>query len=644
MTCGPASGTTFPLGVSTVNCSAADAAGNSATGSFTVTVHDTIAPQLTLPANITEQAASAAGSQVSFTASATDTVSGPRVVTCVPASGGTFPIGVTTVDCSAADAAGNSAAGSFTVTVQDTTAPELALPANITAQAASAAGSQVSFTASATDAISGARVVTCAPASGATFPLGVTTVNCSAADAAGNPATGSFTVTVHDTLAPQLTLPANIIEEAGSAGGVLVNFTASATDAVSGSRVVTCAPASGATFPIGVTTVHCSAADAAGNAATGSFTVTVHDAVAPQLTLPANITGPASWPTGLLVNFEASATDAVSGSRVVTCVPASGSMFPIGVTTVNCSATDAAGNSATGSFTVTVQDTIAPQLTLPANITEPASSPAGQVVNFTASATDAISGPRVVTCLPASGATFPLGVTTVNCSAADAAGNSATGSFTVTVQDTIAPQLTLPANITEQATSAAGLRLTFATSATDAVSGSRAVTCVPASGSTFPIGVTTVRCSTADAAGNSAAGLFTVTITPVVPGKMHGTGVAAGASFTFQVQESANYVQRGWLILKLGSNWFAGAVTRASFSNSAGFAPGRTPLSGVDTVTFEGAGLWNGHFGYTYEVTATDQGEPGNHDTFKLVVRTPNGTVVATTSGTLTSGNNQSLK
>jgi hypothetical protein len=38
----------------------------------------------------------------------------------------------------------------------------------------------------------------------------------------------------------------------------------------------------------------------------------------------------------------------------VTCIPASGSTFAIGDTTVNCTATDAAGNSATGSFLVHV--------------------------------------------------------------------------------------------------------------------------------------------------------------------------------------------------------------------------------------------------------------------------------------------------
>ncbi|WP_322513568.1 HYR domain-containing protein, partial [Chloroflexus sp.] len=120
-------------------------------------------------------------------------------------------------------------------------------------------------------------------------------------------------------------------------------------------------------------------------------------------------------------------------------VPASGSLFPLGVTTVNCTATDGAGNTASGSFTVAVVDTTAPTLTLPGNLTREASGPRGATVTFTASATDAVSGTVPVTCVPASGSLFPLGVTTVNCTATDGAGNTASGSFTVTITPSSAP-------------------------------------------------------------------------------------------------------------------------------------------------------------------------------------------------------------
>jgi hypothetical protein len=105
------------------------------------------------------------------------------------------------VTASAKDSAGNLATGSFTVTVQDTTAPELTVPADIVAEATSAAGTTVSFSANATDAV-GVDSLTYSHASGGTFAIGTTTVTVTAKDAANNTTTKSFTVTVRDTTAP----------------------------------------------------------------------------------------------------------------------------------------------------------------------------------------------------------------------------------------------------------------------------------------------------------------------------------------------------------------------------------------------------------------------------------------------------------
>ena len=79
-------------------------------------------------------------------------------------------------------------------------------------------------------------------------------------------------------------------------------------------------------------------------------------------------------------------------------------------------------------------DTTPPVLTLPGDLFERATSPAGAVVSFTASATDNLDPNPTVTCSPASGATFAIGTTTVSCTAWDASGNWDDGSFTVTVK------------------------------------------------------------------------------------------------------------------------------------------------------------------------------------------------------------------
>jgi hypothetical protein len=389
-------------------------------------------PSLSLPADITTEATSGAGAAVTFNATASDPEDGALTPSCEPTSGSTFPLGTTQVDCSVEDSGGLTASGFFNVTVVDTTEPELTL-ANVTAEATGPAGAAVAFSASANDIVDGQVAVLCDANSGDTFPLGVTTVDCSAEDAAGNIAHGSFTVTVQDTTPPALSLPANIVQEATGPAGNSITYAASATDTVDGSAAVICTPASGSTFAIATTTVNCSATDSSGNSATGSFTVKVQDTTPPSVSVPANITVEATGPSGAVVSFSASADDIVDGAMTPACSPASGSIFPLGTTTVNCSATDTAGNTGSASFSVSVVDTTPPALTLPGNMTVPATSSAGAVVTFSATANDIVDGAVAVSCTPASGSTFAPGTTTINCSATDAHSNTASGSFTISV-------------------------------------------------------------------------------------------------------------------------------------------------------------------------------------------------------------------
>src|SRR5581483_4846125 len=114
---------------------------------------------------------------------ATDTVDGSVSTSCLPASGGVFALGNTTVTCSAHDAAGNSASSTFTVTVHDTTAPTIAAHANVAVEATGPAGAAVTYTSpTATDTVDGAVAVSCAPASGSVFAIATTAVTCSAHD------------------------------------------------------------------------------------------------------------------------------------------------------------------------------------------------------------------------------------------------------------------------------------------------------------------------------------------------------------------------------------------------------------------------------------------------------------------------------
>jgi hypothetical protein len=150
---------------------------------------------------------------------------------------------VTTVTCTATDSSGNTATGTFTVTVQDTTAPTLACPADQVAEATGPGGATVTYpAATATDLVDASVSITSSPAAGSTFPLGVTTIVVTATDDAGNTATCTFTVTVRDTRPPTITcsLGRQVIWSPSS-GMIDVLFAASATDAGTARPTVTIA-------------------------------------------------------------------------------------------------------------------------------------------------------------------------------------------------------------------------------------------------------------------------------------------------------------------------------------------------------------------------------------------------------------------
>lgn len=111
--------------------------------------------------------------------------------------------------------------------------------------------------------------------------------------------------------------------------------------------------------------------------------------------------------------------------------------YPVGVTTITWTATDAAGNSATATQTVKVVDIEPPVfggagLRAVSLVQANATSPNGAVVTYPVNVTDNV-GVTSLSCEPASGSVFPIGSTQVNCTASDAAGNTASESFSVNV-------------------------------------------------------------------------------------------------------------------------------------------------------------------------------------------------------------------
>lgn len=516
-------GGAFPVGTTTVTYTATDASGNQVTCSFTVTVVDDNPPVVSnCPANISIAAAAGACSQVvSWTEpTATGSCNGPVTITRSHAPGSSFALGATRVTYTFTDAAGRSSTCAFDVVVTDGTGPVVSnCPANITVMAASGCSAPATWIEpTATDGCSLPVTVTRSHAPGSSFPAGATTVTYTFTDAAGNNSTCSFVVTVMDNAAPVISnCPANITVQTG-AGNTACNQTATwteptATDGCGSAVTVQQTHRPGDRFPVGATTVTYTFTDAGGNSSTCSFVVTVQDNTLPVVSCPADIT---VTENGLnsgfaLVNFpSATATDNCSGGVAIRYSHLSGSRFPVGITPVTVTATDAAENSGTCSFNVTVLPSC--QLVAPANIVVDAEAGrCAAIVNYPAATTTGNCG--TITYSHASGSLFPLGTTTVT---ARSASTEQSATFTITVVDKSAPVFAnCPADITVQTGSASGAcaqtAVWTAPTATDNC-GLRSLTSSHQPGAVFPVGVTTVTYTATDEAGNQSQCRFTVTV------------------------------------------------------------------------------------------------------------------------------------
>ncbi len=352
--------------------------------------------------------------------------------------------------------------------------------------------------------------------------LGSNTVVLTVTDGAGRTGTCSATVNVVDLIAPAITCPPSISlpSSPGLCGAPVSYPTPIGTDNCIPTTTQIGGLASGATFPVGSTTNTFRVTDAQGNQAVCGFNVTVTDAELPSITCPTNISvSNTVGQCAATVTYTAPVgTDNCTATTAQIAGLASGSSFPVGVTTNTFRATDAASNTATCSFTVTVNDAQLPGITCPANIS--VSNTVGQcaaTVSYTAPVgTDNCAGATTTqTAGLASGASFPVGVTTNTFRATDAASNSATCAFTVTVNDTEIPTITCPVNISVSntvGTCAATVTYSAPVGADNCAGVTSTQTVGLASGSSFPVGVTTNTFRATDAASNSATCSFTVTV------------------------------------------------------------------------------------------------------------------------------------
>lgn len=388
------------------------AADNTATGELSiVTVGAPVACTLACPDNINANANTTVngerGAIVSFEAAEPEGDCG--AVTATPASGSFFPVGTTTVTVNSATGGGSC---SFTVTITDTgTNPAtISCPASIEVNAGAnceaavtlaeptTGGDNVTVTGVRSD---GKSLYNCDANGVCTrktvddpFAAGITTITWTAfshsspgpfatAEEEEAARTGSASctqmITVNDVTPPVITVTPQTIAADASCQAVIPDFTTTATVAdncaCSGSDesaacadrhpiTVTQSPAPGTPVGLGTHTITLSANDGssnnggAGNTTTVTTTLTVADQTDPVISCPSNIEvflPPNTSDTSMMVNYPAATASDNCSTPTVTYSHASGSVFPVGTTTVRATATDAAGNDTFCEFTVTVR-------------------------------------------------------------------------------------------------------------------------------------------------------------------------------------------------------------------------------------------------------------------------------------------------
>jgi hypothetical protein len=274
-------------------------------------------------------------------------------------------------------------------------------------------------------------------------------------------ATAEFVVKVTAPGAPTLTVPGEPVEVESSGGsGVEVDYASqvSANDEIDGPLTPACDHPSGSIFPLGDTTVKCSATNSAGITGESTFIVRVTSAPPAEVTVTPDPEKFIAAQDMIKVEGQVNARLDAGNSVQLTFYDNVGTVF----------ASSSAELDEDGSFSQTVDKQIPlegyafgdwkvvaeydnvesqpaifkvlkkgiTQLVVPTSpVTIQAEGDNGAIANYaqTISATDTEEGKLVPTCSPASGTPFPIGETIVNCSVTTAAGNHVEKSFTVTV-------------------------------------------------------------------------------------------------------------------------------------------------------------------------------------------------------------------
>jgi hypothetical protein len=515
------SGSVFPVGMTSVTVTATDASGNTDTCVFTITVIDNEPPVANCPPNITADTDPGECDAVVIFDLPTGSDNCPGVVQSAdPMSGSVFLIGVTVVTVTATDASGNTDTCEFNITVNDSEDPVIDCPDDILVENdLGECGADVIFDLPVGSDNCGIYEVTADYDSGDFFPVGSTTVTVTAEDSNGNTSTCTFTITVEDTEAPSVTCPANVFAatELGlCTAEVMFNLPTPIDNC--GIQSIVSIPTSGSTFNRGTTIVTVIATDLSGNESSCTFNVTVLDTEPPVAVCPTNIVAENDpGECNAIVNFLLpDGLDNCPGVMQI-AIPESGSEFPVGMTLVTVTATDASGNTDTCVFTITVNDTEDPVVICPVDITvDNDPGECGADVNYVMPLGSDNCEIDTVTANFVSGTFFDVGITVVTITAEDIYGNTGTCTFTVLVNDTEDPVVICPDDIlVDNDPGECGADVIFVMPLGSDNCEIDNVTTNFDSGAFFPVGSTVVTITAEDINGNTSTCSFTITVNDI---------------------------------------------------------------------------------------------------------------------------------
>jgi hypothetical protein len=338
-----------------------------------------------------------------------------------------------------------------------------------------------------------------------------------ASDNTGNLTTKTVLVTVVDNALPTVSANASLSISLPANGNAIISASSLGVVASDncGIRSVVLSKSVFSCTDLGVNNVVVTVRDNNNNISTVTVPVTVTDVIAPTL----NVIG-----TPVVLNLNALGSATLTSAAVVNglsdncstpTVALSKSTFACadkGSNVVTVTATDVAGNTTTRTVVVMVMDALAPVITpssAPVTVTLSATGTGSTTVAALGSSTDNC-GTVTLTASQLNFTCSDVGTKVITLTATDASGNVTTATKSVTVVDNSAPVLvSTPSNVTKGTCNAV---VNYAYTVTDNCSFSVTRTSGLPSGSTFPVGTTTVTHAFEDAAGNVTTHSFTVTI------------------------------------------------------------------------------------------------------------------------------------